>query len=83
MMPQLKVVDKLPSQETLEAYVLNRLRVTAAKMAYQQTWDLGKKKGLKGRELNNMAWDASQQAERDAVKMMREIWNESRIIEAR
>lgn len=82
-MPQLKVMKELPSQEALEAYLLNRLRVRAAKMAYQQTWDLGKKKGLRGRELNNMAWDASQQAERDAVEMMREMWRESGIQEAR
>jgi len=82
-MPQLKVMKELPSQEALEAYFLNRLRVTAAKMAYQQTWDLGKKKGLRGRELNNMAWDASQQAEKDAIQMMREIWNESGVRQVR
>ena len=80
-MPQLKVVKELPSQEALEAYLLNKLRVEAAKMAYQQTWDLGKKSGLKGRELNNAAWDASQKAERDAVELMRKIWEESGIQE--
>ena len=82
-MPQLKVMKELPSQEALEAYFLNKLRVTAAKMAYQQTWDLGKKKGFRGRELNNMAWDASQQAEKDAIQMMREIWNESGVRQVR
>ena len=82
-MPQLKVMKELPSQEALEAYLLNRLRVTAAKMAYQQTWDLGKKKGLRGRELNNMAWDASQQAEKDAIQLMREIWSESEVRQVR
>jgi len=82
-MPQLRVMKKLPSQEALEAYLLNKLRVEAAKMAYQQAWDIGRKKGLKGKELNDAAWDASQQAEKDAVQMMREIWNESGIQEAR